>query len=371
MKSDQEYKIALSMTRGVNASVVRALEEAGVSAEQFFTLSMTELLDRFGDSWRFQQAHRDEALFRARKELDFIRRHSLKTLFLLDDDYPPLLREIPDAPVILYVLGSLEVASVPVFSLVGTRRCTAYGVGFCNHFVSEMAAYYPDAVVVSGLAYGIDAAAHKAALDSKLKTVAVVAHGLDMIYPAAHRDLAKRIIESGGAIVSEYPTGTRPLQGRFLERNRVVAGLSELVVVAESEIKGGAMSTANLAFSYSREVVALPGRYNDEKSSGCNALIERSKAHIFTSVPEIVRLTGWSPSALPEEVKIVTKPLFPELEGNNALVFDALRLKMQPLSIDELHIATRLPMPVLLSVLMDLEFDGLISKLPGARYELA
>lgn len=369
--SDLTYKIALSFTRGVNASVVRALADHGLTPEQFFTMSMAEILDVLGESCRFQQAHREEALFRARAELEFISRHSVRTLFLLDEDYPPLLREIPDAPVILYVLGELDTASVPVFSLVGTRRCTSYGVGFCKHFVSEMAAYYPDAVVVSGLAFGIDAAAHVAALESHLTTVAVVAHGLDMIYPAAHRDLARRILDSGGAIITEYPTGTRPLQGRFLERNRIVAGLSELTVVAESEVKGGAMSTANLAFSYSREVVALPGRYNDEKSSGCNVLIERSKAHIYISVPEIVRLMGWAPSALPSSVRIVAKPLFPELEGDYAKVYDVMRLRMESMSIDEIHMATRLSMPVLMAVLTELEFDGLIIKLPGARYELA
>ncbi len=365
------HKVALSMLPRVNASVVRAMSECGVCPADFFMPDAGVSLSRLGLSSAPGGSERDEALFKARRELDFIDRHSVRALFILDDDYPFLLREIPDAPVMLYVLGSADLNANPVFSLVGTRRCTSYGAGFCRSLVSDLAAYLPSAVVVSGLAYGIDAAAHSAALDNSLATVGVLAHGLDMIYPAAHRDLARRILASGGALVSEYPTGTRPFQGRFLERNRIVAGLSEVTVVAESEIKGGAMSTANLAFSYSREVVALPGRYSDTTSSGCNLLIARNKAHIFTSVPDMMDLMRWKPEILGHQVNVGSRPLFPELDGDASRVFDCLQASACPMTVDEIHLATSLSVPSLMASLTELEFDGIIVRLPGARYELA
>lgn len=357
------------MTPGVTAETLRHLEASGISLEEFFTLNMPELKDRMGShgNSRFQNATREEALFRARKELEFIHRHSIRVFYLLDEDYPPLLREIPDAPTVLYVLGNPRFESTPAISIVGTRRCTAYGKSFCDSFVADIAPYYPDAVIVSGLAYGIDGAAHAAALKSNLTTFAVMAHGLDTIYPSQHRDLAKRIVASGGAIISEYPSGTRPFQKNFLQRNRIVAGLSEVTVVVESEIRGGAMSTANQAFSYSREIFALPGRYNDVSSSGCNLLISRSQAHIFTSVADLMNTMNWPIPAIGAAAP--QKSLFPELEGSGAAVYNALHQARRPMQIDEIHAKTGLSMPELMSALTDLEFDGLIVKLPGARYE--
>ena len=370
MEQDRLHKIALSMTPGVNATVVPAMEERSITPSDFFSMSMSELFRALGCGSRFEDLARQEALFRARRELDFIDRHSVQALFLTDDNYPHLLREIPDAPVVLYKLGEGNLDASPAFSLVGTRRCTSYGLNFTKSLVADLSAYYPDALVISGLAYGIDAAAHTSALENGVATAAVVAHGLDMIYPAPHRDLARRIIAAGGAIVSEYPSGVRPFQRNFLERNRIVAGLSELTIVAESEVKGGAMSTANQAFSYSREVVALPGRSTDITSSGCNHLIARSKAHIFTSVGDLLSLMQWKIPAIgvapPAE-----KPLFPELEGDMARVYNLMISDRRPMQIDELHSGSGLAMPALMTALSDLEFEGVIVRLPGARYELA
>jgi len=360
------------MTPGLSAAVVRRMGECGVSPCEFFESGMSELAARLDNGVHFQDLDRQKALVHARKEMQFVERHGLRTIFIDEDDYPPLLREIPDAPILLYVLGNADLAAAPAFNVVGTRRCTAYGTNFASQFVKEMQAYFPDGLVVSGLAYGIDAAAHAAALECGLHTVAVMAHGLDMIYPAAHRDLAKRIIDAGGAIVSEYPTGIKPFQRNFLQRNRIVAGLCELTCVVESEVRGGAMSTANQAFSYSREVVALPGRYNDITSSGCNALIARQKAHIFTSVADLLSLMGWTIPAIGAKVSVASPAsLFPELEGEAALIYDYFRRNGGASSIDEIHQATQLPMPKLMSTLTELEFDGILTRLPGSRYELS
>lgn len=370
MDSPLVYKIALSLTKDMSGDILNMMNQQGLSAQEFFSLNMTELSDRFGGESGiiFQNAVREEALFRARKEYDFISRHSIRAIFIEDEDYPFLLKEIPDAPLILYVLGNADLNSTPALSVVGTRRCTAYGTNFCKTFISDLAPYYSDAVIVSGLAFGIDTAAHVAALESGLKTFAVLAHGLDKMYPAANRELAKRILNSGGALISEYPSGTTPYRNNFLQRNRIVAGLSEATLIVESEARGGAMSTANLAFSYSREVFALPGRCNDLKSEGCNSLISKNKAHIFTSLPDFLNVMNWKipviGSAPPR------KSLFPELEGEMAAVYKTLHAKGAAMAIDEIRNETNLSMPALMAALTDLEFEGIITKLPGARYEL-
>lgn len=368
MVSETEYKIALSLIPGMTADVVRTIFECGITFKEFFSLNMPELSDRLGleVKVRYQNVNREEALFRARQELAFITRHSIRVLFLMDDDYPILLREIQDAPIVIYVLGEADLNSFPAIGLVGTRRCTAYGTNFCNSFIKDISPYFPNAMIVSGLAYGIDSASHSAALEHGLNTIGVLAHGLDTIYPAANRHLAKEIIRQGGALVSEYPSGTRPFQKNFLQRNRIVAGLCETTIVVESEIRGGAMSTANQAFSYSREVFAVPGRYNDLKSAGCNALIERNKASIFTSVPDFMNYMNWEIPAI--GVPAPPKQLFPELEGNPAKVYQIIFNSSDPVQIDEIHTKTGLSMPTLMATLTDLEFDGVITKLPGSRY---
>lgn len=364
-----EYKIALAMTQGVTAEVVREMECRGVTPEDFFSLDMGALGDALEMNIRFQDLNRQETLFRARKEIDFIERHSIRAISILDEEYPLLLREIPDAPVMLYVLGEADLNAQPIMGVVGSRRPSAYGANFCGSLIGDLAPYFSNLTIVSGLAYGIDTCAHTAALENGLPTIAVVAHGLDMVYPAANRDLAAKIVRNGGAIVSEYPTATRPFRGNFLERNRIVAGLSELTFVVESEVKGGAMSTANQAFSYSREVMALPGRITDPMSQGCNHLISRQKAHIFTNVADMMRLMGWVPEVLKSLPK--EKNLFPELEGDQAKVYEYLRNASEPVAIDEFHQKLGISMPSLMEALADLEFEGIIVKLPGARYDKA
>ena len=369
MDSELTYKVAFSVLSGINAEMLWHLAECDISHEEFFTLNMPDLCARSNlkPSGALQNNARQEALFRARKELEFINRHGIRVLHLLDDDYPYLLKEIKDAPVTLFVLGGADLNASPSVSIVGTRRCTGYGMNFCQQFVKDFSPYFPEATIISGLAYGIDGAAHKAAIDNNLATVAVVAHGLDTIYPSQHRDLARKIINSGGAIVSEYPTNSRPFQRNFLQRNRIVAGLSEATIVVESEVRGGAMSTANQAFCNSREVFAVPGRVSDVTSGGCNMLIARSKANIFTSVPDFMNVMGWKIPSI--GVPAPQKSLFPELEGEMAAVYKIIHEASQPVSIDEIHLKSSLSMPSLMSALTDLEFEGIIVKLPGARYE--
>ena len=374
MTNDRELerKVGLTFVPGMNADVLRAIIDRDLPLEDFYGLDVQTLPKRLGmlpTASRFEKAHRDEALFRARQEVEFMKRHHVHAYTLLDDDYPLLLREVPDPPVVLFKIGEGRLDGEHFLNLVGSRRPTGYGCEFCSTFVRDMAAYFPDLCVVSGLAHGIDSMAHTAALDNNVETVAVVAHGLDTIYPAANRDLAARIVKSGGAIVSEYPMHTIPYPKHFLQRNRIIAALCYLTIVVESEVRGGAMNTANTANSYSREVMAVPGRINDQMSSGCNHLISRQKAHILTSVPDVIELLDWRP--LGHRIDARQRNLFPELEGDRRTIYDILKYKAEPVSVDSLCRETNIPIATLMSHLTEMEFDGMIVKLPGARYSIS
>lgn len=369
--SDTILKVALSMTRGATSSLYRHMEDCGVSLRDFFELDTPELSDALSinKGFEFDRYMRDEALFNARKEGDFMCRHHIKPLFISDDDYPWRMSDIADAPLLIYSLGDCEFNREHLISMVGTRRASPYGIDFCKKFINDLTGYFPDVVIVSGLAYGIDAASHCAALDNDVPTIAVMAHGLNTIYPASHRDLARRIIKSGGALISEYPFGTAAYRQRFLERNRIVSAISDAIIIVESEIKGGAMSTAAHAFNYSRDVFALPGRINDPMSAGCNHLIRRHKASLITCAADLIEVLGWRPLGI--RVNPRQRCLFPELEGDSKKIYDYLRFEEEPRGIDAIHLATGVPVPSIISLLSEMEFDAIIMRHPGNRFSIA
>ncbi len=365
-------KLALSMLRGCDVTLARTIESLGIGLDEFFTMEKSRLADALGLDSRSPVAemiNREEALFKAREELAFVKRHKIKVLNLLDDAYPWNLREVADAPVLLFQLGDTGLNDVRSVAMVGTRKPTARGIEICSQMVSDLGAYLPGTLVISGLAYGIDASAHNAAMEAGLPTVGVMAHGLHMIYPAPHRDLARRILHSGGSLISEYRSGETPYRQRFLERNRIVAGMSDATVVVESPVKGGAMSTANIAFSYSRDVMAVPGRPSDENSGGCNLLIRKQKASLVTCAGDIMEAMGWNPADL--NLSMEQRNLFPELDGDCKMVYDALRFSGEAMSVDRLHAATSLPVAKIMSALGELEFEGVATRHPGNRYGLA
>lgn len=366
------YKMAFSfLKKRINVDLLREFEEKGISPELFFTLPTKDLVAKLGirQQHEFDKMAREEAFNLALKEWDNIKSHNITPLFVLDDDYPQSLAETPDPPVILYKLGEANLEQEHFVSVVGTRKPTAYGMDFCNKLIDEIGDYFPDATIVSGLAFGIDATAHTRALQKGLTTIAVVAHGLNMIYPAANRNLAKEIIHSGGAILSEYPFGTKPFKPNFLARNRIVAGISDVTVVVESNIKGGAMSTANYAFLYNRDVMALPGRSSDDLSSGCNLLIRKQKAHLIECCADLIEATGWKPLNMP--VDPLQRNLFPELEGDAKRIYEILKYNSEPMQADQLIHQTGFNASRLMAVIGELEFDGIILRLPGNRFTLA
>lgn len=370
--TDIIYKMAFSfLKRKVSADFLREAETREVSPEEFFRLPTKELVTKLGirPEHELDTMLRDEAVASARKEYERIQHHNITPLFFLDENYPQQLAETPEPPVILYKLGDADLMADQMLAVVGTRKPTPYGMDFCNKLVEEMASYFPESEIISGLAYGIDACAHRKALEKNLPTIAVVAHGLNMIYPAAHRNLAKEIIRQGGAILSEYPFDTQPFRAHFLARNRIVAGLADATLVVESNIKGGAMSTANYAFMFNREVMALPGRSSDELSSGCNLLIRKNKAHLVECCADLIEVTGWKPIDLP--VSSQQRNLFPELEGDNKRIYEILQYSRDPLQMDVLVNRSGIPASRLTGLLSELEFDGIIIRHPGNRFSIA
>ncbi|MDE5773227.1 MAG: DNA-processing protein DprA [Muribaculaceae bacterium] len=365
---DTEIKVALSMCKGVTSALVKHLEDCDVDLATLFDGRVSRCLENLGLRPNLlQDLDLGEALFKARKEIEVMKRHSIEPIFILDDSYPVRLYDIPDAPIMLYKLGNANLNNHKLISIVGTRDATPRGMAMTKQFVEEFSKAYPGVTIVSGLAYGIDSAAHISALDHGLPTIAVLAHGLQMIYPAANRDLARQILSRGGAILSEYSFGTQPYRGHFLERNRIVAGISDVTIVMESDVKGGAMSTARCADEYNRCVLAVPGRPSDRESSGCNQLIRRHRAEIITAPSELSDAIGWiaeTPTPAQE------RSLFPELDGDNKAVYEYLYSCDRPCHFDEIHNATNIPVAHLMALLSELEFDGIVVRHPGNRYSV-
>lgn len=283
--------------------------------------------------------------------------------------YPAAFLTVPDAPQVLFRLGRADLNAPNMISMVGTRKMTPYGETICNQVAGELKERVGEATIVSGLAYGVDAAAHRAALSQDLPTVAVLAHGLDMIYPAVHRDLARRIVQSGGALITEYVSTAKPYRNRFLERNRLIAALSEATLLVESEDRGGGMATCRNALAYGRKVLAVPGRVTDRMSVGCLHLIGRGTAGVFTGVADLVKMMGWSARTGGESPEAAQLSLFPELEGDCLGVYQLLKQVGGALPIDTIVEQTGLRAHAVMAALGEMELDGIVMRHPANRFE--
>ncbi|HHJ10707.1 MAG TPA: DNA-protecting protein DprA [Bacteroidetes bacterium] len=359
------YQIALSLLPGIGSIRTRSILAHVGSAENFFTES-SKILEKIPGvgSHPATNSQRKKALEAAKKEYEFVKNNHIRTAWFLDDDYPMRLKQCEDAPVIIYIRGDTNLDTKRIISIVGTRHATSYGIGQCKKIVEELAAFFPDLLVISGLAYGIDVCAHKAALKNGLQTVAVLGHGLHMIYPAIHRQVAREIV-SRGALVTEFATSQIPDKGNFIARNRIIAGLADTTLVVESGIKGGALITADLANSYNRDVFALPGRTSDTWSQGCNQLIKRNQAALIESGKDIAYLMGWETS--PPNKNDVQKELFAELNEEEKKLLGILK-KHGEISVDQLAVLANISVSKVSSILLNLEFAGLITILPGNIY---
>ncbi len=299
---------------------------------------------------------------KAAEELEFIKRHKIDTYFYAEENYPRRLKLLSDAPFIFYYRGSANLDHEKIIGIVGTRQATEYGRNFCNKLIEALVPF--NVLVMSGLAYGIDIAAHKAALKNNLPTIGVLAHGLDKIYPSVHKHIAAKMILQGG-VLSEYTSDTNPDRENFPERNRIVAGMSDAIIVVEAALKGGALITAEYANSYNKDVFALAGRNSDEFSAGCNKLIKSHKASLIENADDLIYMMGWEQTKGP---KIRKQPLLLlNLSPLETLIIDRIT-ERDKMHIDELTQSLSLPNSELALVLLNLEFNGIIKSLPGNFY---
>jgi DNA processing protein len=299
----------------------------------------------------------------AEKEAEYVTGKNIRTYFYLDNDYPYRLRQCEDSPVVFFYKGHCNLDASKILSVVGTRSATPHGKEMCVKIIGGLASDYPDLVIVSGLAYGIDIAAHKAAMSCNLATIAVLGHGLKTIYPSIHRSTAEAMLVNGG-LLTDFISDALPERNNFLKRNRIIAGLSDATLVVESGIKGGALLTADMAGSYNRDVFAVPGRPEDQWSAGCNKLIKNNLAALVCSSEDIEYFLDWK--------RVKTRPpvqqmLFSDLDENEKRIFDLIS-KENELNIDSICRSLDIPVYKLSSLLLQMEFKGIIKCRPGNLY---
>ncbi|OYU95809.1 MAG: DNA-protecting protein DprA [Bacteroidetes bacterium B1(2017)] len=299
---------------------------------------------------------------RAELELAFIEKHQIQTFFYLDENYPYRLRDLPDSPCLLFGIGTLDLNPSRQIGVVGTRKASEYGREFTQQFIADIKPFQVQ--VVSGLAQGIDGIAHKACIENDIPTIGVLAHGLDRIYPYQHQSLAKKMLVNGG-LLTEFLSNTNPDRENFPKRNRIVAGLSDVLIVPETAIKGGARITAEIAHSYNRDIMAVPGRINDYYSQGCNYLIQENKAALLNSCNDLILAMNW-------EQKAKTKPtlnLFNQLTITEQELIVYIRSKVK-VHLDTMAFELNKDPGSLALQLLELEFNGFVRSLPGKMLEL-
>jgi DNA processing protein len=363
--NDLQLKIALSIIPGVGPRLVRRLVSYSGGIEAVFRQKRSQLekIPGIGVS-KASMINCAKLMESAEKECEYVKKNNVKALFYLDSDYPARLKECEDGPVIIYCKGNVNFNSSKAISIVGTRKATDYGRSCTEEIVSSLASNNPEILIISGLAYGIDISAHKEALKSNLKTIAVLAHGLNFIYPSFHARYAKRIIENG-ALVTEFSSETKPDPGNFVSRNRIIAGLADATIVVESGEKGGALITADIANSYNRDVFAVPGRAGDSYSKGCNNLIKSNKAALAETGQDIDAAMGWNQMIKKNEN--IQKTLFQQLTVEEENILQILNMNKE-MYLDEISFALNLPVSQVSASLLNLEFSGIVHSLPGKCY---
>ncbi len=355
------------MVPGIGGILARNLVSYLGSVEQIFNTPLARLkkIPGIGDNLAYRICETD-ILETAKRELDFIAKNEIRVYFYLDDDYPIRFRQCADAPILFYLKGNADIETEKIISIVGTRKATEYGRQVCDELIRDIAEAGHEALIVSGMAYGIDIQAHKSALKYNLPTVGVLGHGLDVLYPRAHINTANAMLTQGG-LLSDFASESIIDRGNFVRRNRLIAGLSDATVVVESGAKGGALITAEIAASYDRDVYAFPGRSIDPYSKGCNYLIKNNIAALIEDGNDLMFMLGWDKPGVQKQP--VQQSLFSELTDDEQLIVGQLH-RNEKIFIDSLRHNTLLPMNKLSGLLLTLEFKGLVEALPGKMYRL-
>ncbi len=367
--TDTQHQIALSFVPGVGSILIRQLISYCGSASEVFQAPLGRLLKIPGIGEVTARAIRKpDALTEAERVMNRLEKLGASALFFTDKAYPARLKTLYDAPALLYMQGNGDLNAPRTIGLVGTRQATDYGRRITNDMIEALVPYGVN--VISGLAYGIDIAAHRASLIHGLSTFGVMASGIDIIYPNVHQKTAQEMLVQGG-LLTESPPGTKPDAHLFPARNRIIAGLSDVVVVVEAAAKGGALITAEYANNYHRDVFAVPGQLNQAFSAGCNKLIRENKAQIYTNPRDLIEALNWDKPHTPPGEQSLTKV------GSSSLPLDiteeesqilALLRQAQSIHVDELSWKSQIPMGRLASLLLNLEFRGFVRSLPGKKY---
>ncbi len=365
--SKLSYQIALSLIKGIGPVLAKNLIAYLGDVEAVFKESPSNLakIPEIGPVLSKKIAAQN-LYARAEKEIAFIKKNGIQAHFYTDKSYPFRLKECIDAPIILYSKGNIDFNTSRFIGVVGTRNASEYGKENCQQLIHDLSNIAPNTCIVSGLAYGIDICAHKAALSSNLPTIASIAHGMDRIYPSIHRATAIQMLNNGG-LVTEYLTETNPDRQNFVQRNRLIAGMCDAIIVIESGRKGGSLITADMAHSYNRDVYAIPGRINDTQSVGCNHLIKSNKAGLIESAKDLVDAMCWDIS---NENKLpIQQSLFIDLTEKQQNIVNAIRMK-ESISLNEIAISIGEAVSKTSSALLEMEFLGVVKCLPGNLYKL-
>lgn len=370
--TDQEILYTMALTRTPRLSVINQrllLDELGSATAIFENRNnLAAAIPDANDTLQTILQGMEVQLARAEQELSWARQHHIQTICLHDEQYPARMRECQDAPLLIYYRGNADLNAAHIINMVGTRQCTDYGKDLCKQFLKELRQLRPDVLVVSGLAYGIDINAHRAALSEGFNTVGVLAHGLDQIYPRAHKDTAIEMLSHGG-LLTEYMSGTAADKMNFVARNRIVAGMADAAVVVESAAKGGSLITARIANDYSREVFAFPGRIGDRASAGCNALIQNNEAHLISSAQDMMTFLGWqSVQEMQSKRQAIQTELFLDLSPQEQAVMKCLD-GTDGKAINQISIETGTSIGQLSALLFNMEMRGLVRLLNGGMYK--
>ncbi len=365
--SDQEkiYLLALHRLSHIGDTTAKKLIEILGSAEAVFKEKTHNLQKINGlGTKRIQTIKKEVDFDSAENELKFIVDNNIDFLYFKDKAYPAKLKHCIDGPLVLFQKGNVDLQNKRIISIVGTRKITSHGIQFTEQLISDLEIFDP--VIVSGFAYGTDITAQKAALNHNLQTIGCFAHGMNHVYPKVHKKYVDDILKHGG-FFTDFCSDDKFDRNNFLKRNRIIAGLSEATIVIESAEKGGSLVTAEMANGYNREVFALPGRYSDKMSIGCNNLIKKQQAILLTSAADLVYMLNWDIDQKPK--KVHQTELFVDLSDEENIVVEILK-SLQKTEIDPLALACQIPTSKLSTILLNLELKGLVRPLPGKQFEL-